>query len=173
MPFMRISHPRMRQTSRVRLVRSPLRLAVVVGLRAAVGLVAVTTGLGAPGTLGAALLVAGAAILVYAAGMTLFFATVRVELDRSEIHVVWALSRRRYQLRRGPVTRMAPRKRRLIDAQIRFPGLMLGRATVADERLAGILALGSTEHLIAIPTAEGRLALGIESEDELLAALGS
>jgi hypothetical protein len=86
--------------------------------------------------------------------------------------VALKFGRTRYRLRTGTVTRLAPRKRRLIDAQLRFFGLMLGPAEVGDERLAGILALGPTEHLVAIPTTAGRLALAIESEAELIDALG-
>ncbi len=130
------------------------------------------TGFEVPDLLGAALVTAGALVLAYAMVLGLFFATVRAELHPDELHVVSALRRRRYRLVRGPITRMAPRKRRLIDAQLSFLGVMLGRAEVSGERLAGILALGPAEYLVTIPTADGRLALALQSEEELVAALG-
>jgi hypothetical protein len=155
----------------VALFRSPIRLVLAAGIRAAVGGLAVWTGLGIPGLLGTALIAAGSTVLVYAAILSLFFATVRLEIGPAEIQVAWALGRFRYRLRRGPLTRLAPRRRRLVDAQLSFLGLELGGAKLAGEQLAGVLALGPAPALIAIPTDAGRLALAPRTEDELLDAL--
>jgi hypothetical protein len=158
----------------VALRRSPVRLALTVAVRAAVGGASLVTGLQVGGGIGVPLTIVGAVVLAYSALLALVVSSARLELHPGEIHLVTAIGRRRYQLQRGPITRLALRRRRgSLAVQLGFLGLMIGRARLGGEELAGVLSLARTDELVLVPTTAGRLGIAPRDESDLLGALRS
>jgi hypothetical protein len=159
----------------IRLKRSVLRLLVVVGVRALIGVLAILTGQASPGTVGTALRVAGGIVLVYAAVLWLYLATIRLEASAGQLILYSLLGTRRYRLAKGKVTRLRlPRSwRSPLEAGISGVGVRIGEGQLQGEKLLGVVALDRSATLLMVPAVGGRVAVATESEDELLNALAA
>ncbi len=157
----------------IRLQRSPVRLSVLVAARAAIGIAALVTAIPAAGTIGTVLSFAGIFVLGYAALLGLDFLTMRLEARPGELRLSSALGNRRYHLAKGDVRRLRLPEgwRSPVAATFAGLGVGLGPGEVEGEKLVGVIALARPTSLLMVPTADGRLAVAVASEEELLDAL--
>jgi hypothetical protein len=157
----------------IRLQRSPVRLFLLVAARAAIGIAALVAAIPEPGTLGAVLAFAGIGVVGYAALLGLNFATMRLEAVPGQLRLRSLLVNGRYQLVKGEVRRLrlAPRSRSRLGAAFRGLGVRIGPGELEGEKLAGVIALARPDSLLMVPTTDGRLALAVASEEQLLDAL--
>lgn len=157
----------------IRLQRSPVRLSVLVAARAAIGTAALVTAILEPGTLGTVLSFAGIVVLGYAALLGLDFVTMRLEALPGQIRLRSLLGNRRYELAKGEVRRLRlpPGWRSPVAATFRGLGVRMGAGELEGEKLVGVIALARPASLLMVPTTDGRLAIAVASETELLVAL--
>lgn len=157
----------------IRLQRSPVRLSVLVAARAAIGIAALVTAIPAAGTIGTVLSFAGIFVLAYAALLGLDFVTMRLEARPGELRLSSSLGNRRYQLAKGDVRRLRLPAgwRSPVAATFAGLGVRLGPGKVEGEKLVGVIALARPTSLLMVPTTDGRLAVAVVSEEELLDAL--
>jgi hypothetical protein len=157
----------------IRLQRSPVRLFVLVAARAAIGVAALVTAIPEPGTLGTALSFAGVIVLGYAALLGLDFVTMRLQAVPGQLRVRSLFVSRRYQLAKGDVRRLRlpPGWRFPVGAAFRGLGVRIGPGQLEGEKLVGVIALARPASLLMVPTTDGRLAIAVASEKQLLDAL--
>ena len=157
----------------IRLQRSPVRLFLLVAARAAIGVAALVAAIPEPGALGTVLSFAGIAVLGYAALLGLNFATMRLEAVPGQLRLRSVLVNGRYQLVKGEVRRLrlAARSRSRLGAAFRGLGVRIGPGEFEGEKLAGVIALVRPDSLLMVPTTDGRLAVAVASEEQLLDAL--
>ena len=157
----------------IRLARDPWRLLTLVAIRAAVGGLALWTGTLTPGLIGILAAIAGAVVLLYAAVLAIWLVTLRVRVSPGSVEVGWLFRRHRYELVRGPITRLHPARRgagRLL-APFNSLGLQLGPSRLAGRERLTVIHLAHEAPLLALPTAEGRLAIAPASESDMVSAL--
>jgi hypothetical protein len=148
-------------------------LAALVAMRAAVGGIGLWTGSVTPGLLGVLAQAASAVVLLYAAFLAVWLATLRVSVWPGRVEVGWLLRRHRFELERGPITRLRPARRgpgRLL-APFSALGLQLGPARLVGRERLTVIHLSHDAPLIALPTREGRLAVAPANEAEMVTAL--
>lgn len=157
----------------IRLKRNPTRLLAVAGLRALVGAAAVLSAQVSTGIVSSALSIVGGIVLIYALLLWVYLATIRLEASAGQLILSSLLGTRRYQLAQGAVTRLQlPRSwRSPVEADISGAGVRLGDGELRGEKLLGVVALDRSASLLMIPAVGGRVAVAVESEDELLHAL--
>src|SRR5579859_590767 len=161
--------------ARIRLARDLTRLLVLpIVLLVMAGSAAAMAALGGGS---AGLLLAGLAALValVAIGLAILPLSVRLEVEVGGLRVHWLTGQRRYQLVRGPVTRVAVTGtgRGVLRSRHPILGWSHNLATLRGEEPVTLLRLASTPTVILIPTDQGRLAIAAESELDLLEALGA
>lgn len=157
----------------IQLARDRWRLAALVAMRAAVGGIGLWTGSATPGLIGDLAQAAGAVVLLYSAFLAVWLTTLRVSVRPGRIEVGWLLRRHRYDLVRGPITRLRPARRgpgRLL-APFNTLGLQLGPARLVGRERLTVIHLAHGAPLLALPTREGRLAIAPANESEMVAAL--
>lgn len=157
----------------IELARDPWRLVALVAIRAAVGGLGLWTGSLTPGLLGVLAQGAGAVVFLYAGVLALWLVTLRVSVWPGRIEVGWLLRRHRYELVRGPITRLRPARHgpgRLL-APFNSLGLQLGPSRLAGRERLTVIHLAHGAPLLALPTREGRLAVAPARETEMVAAL--
>jgi len=151
-----------------RILALPALLLVMAG--SAAGIAALAGG-------SSGLLLGGLAALVVlvAIGLALLPLSVRLEVEVGGLRVRWLTGQRRYQLVRGPVTRVAVTgtERGVLRSRHPILGWSNSLATLRGEEPVTLLRLASTPTVILIPTDQGRLAIAAESELDLLEALGA
>ena len=159
----------------IRIKRSPVRMLVVVGLRAVIGAVAVATANLSSGTIATALMATGLIVLGYSMLLGLHLATLHLEARPNELRLSSVLGGRSYRLRKGELRRhrLPPSWRFPLESQVGGLGVSLGSAELEGERLVGVVALDRSATLLMVPVVGGRLAVAPASEKELLAALGA
>lgn len=157
----------------VRLERSPVRLSVLVAVRAAIGIAALVTAIPETGTIGTVLSFVGIVVLGYAALLGLGFVTMRLEALPGQLRLWSLLGSRRYELAKGEVRRLRlpPGRRSPVAAAFGGLGVRMGPGQLEGEKLAGVIALARPASLLMVPTTDGRLAVRVASEEELLHAL--
>ena len=152
--------------------RSVPRLAAVVGLRAAIGLAAVLTGLTTFGVVAAALYLAGGVVLAYAWGLGAYLFTLRLEAIPEHLRLRSLFGSRTYRLRKGEVRRLWVRfSRRPLEARVAGLGVRFGEGQLGGEILVDVISLDESTALLMVPVQGGRLAIAPESEATLLDAL--
>jgi hypothetical protein len=163
----------MDRVATVALARSPVRLAAVVGLRLAVGLIAVAVGIGAAGegAVGTALTAAGALVIAYATGLAIVLLRLRVEVFPHELHLVGPLFRWRFRLAPGPLTHETPDGWRRQTASVGGFGVSLGEAETAEGERVVVIQLYPRAALLMVPTSSGRVAISASDEGRLIEAL--
>ena len=155
------------------LARDRWRLAALVATRAAVGGLGIWTGSLTPGLLGLVAQGAGVVIVLYAVVLAVWMTTMSVSVSPGRVEVGWLLRRHRYELVRGPITRLRPARRgpgRLL-APFNSLGLQLGPSRLAGRERLTVIHLSHDAPLLALPTVEGRLAIAPAHEAEMVAAL--
>ena len=142
-------------------------------MRAAVGGIGLSTGFVTPGLLGLLAQAASVVVLLYAAFLAVWLATLRVSVWPGRVEVRWLLRRHRFALARGPVTRLRPARRGpgRLQAPFRALGLQLGPARLVGRERLTVIHLSHDAPLIALPTREGRLAIAPANEAEMVTAL--
>lgn len=157
---------------RVELDKRPTRVAVWLGVRLVIGLVAVLVGGGSPGLLGSLVAVGGSAVCVYVVILAAHVITARVEVMPDELHVASVLWRRRYRLARGAVTRLhVPQRRGFFRTQLGGFGIELGEGTTDSGEPVDVVRLAPGSTLILVPTVGRRVALKVADENALVRAL--
>jgi hypothetical protein len=161
--------------ARIRLARDITRLmalpVLLMVLAAAAGGIAALAGDTAGLVLGAlAVLVA-----LVAVGLAVMPLSLQLEVEVGGLRVHWLTGQRRYQLVRGPVTRVTVTGtgRGVLRSRHPILGWSNSLATLRDEEPVTLLRLATTPTVILIPTDQGRLAIAAESELDLLEALGA
>lgn len=157
---------------RVGLARDPTRLIGWLGVRLVIGEVGLVVGLQSPGSIGIAVTVAGAAVLLYVLLLALHVLSLRLEIQPGMIVVASVLVRRRYPLRHGAVTRMQVEPRRgFFGTQLGAFGVEIGLGRAPSDESVDVVRLSPVASMIMIPSTETRLAVAPASERVLLRAL--
>ena len=154
------------------LEKRPARVAVWLGLRFVIGVVAIVVGAGTPGLLGSLVAVGGSAVCAYGIVLAAHVFTARVEVVPDELHVTSLLWRRRYRLARGAITRLhVPPRGGFFEAQLGGFGIELGEGTTDAGEPVDVVRLSPGSTLILVPTVGRRVALKVADEDQLVRAL--
>ena len=150
-----------------RLLALPLLL-LLLALAGAVGALALGGMAGLALVAEAAVLAAGALVLI------LLPLSVRVDVEVGGLRVRSLTGTRRYQLVRGPVTRVAVTGpgRGVLRSRHPILGWSNGRAVLRGEEEVTLVRLARTSTVILVPTDQGRLGVAAASEMDLLEALG-
>ena len=157
---------------RVDLARDPARLLLWLGFRLVIAEVGIVVGLRAPGAIGIAVTVAGAAVLGYVVLLTVHVLSLKLEVRPGEIHVVSILVRRRYRLGHGPIARLqADPGRAAFGTQLGSFGIEIGPGRSPSGDPVQVIRLAAVPTIVLIPTAETPLAVAPSSERRLLRAL--
>ena len=157
---------------RVDLARDPARLLLWLGFRLVVAEVGIVVGLRAPGAIGIAVSVAGAAVLGYVLLLAIHVLSSRLEVGMGEVHVVSLLVRRRYRLGDGAAMRMrAEPGRAAFGTQLGSFGIEIGPGRSASGEPVQVIRLAASSTMILIPTTGSPLAVAPLSERRLLRAL--
>jgi hypothetical protein len=152
--------------------RSIPRLALVVGLRAAVGAAAVVTAAATFGVVATILNLTGAACLLYALLLGTYLFSLRLEAVPNELRLRSLFGTRRYRLRKGEVRRLWVQfSRRPLEARVGTLGVHVGEGQLGGEKLVDVIALDQASTLLMVPVEGGRLAVAPEIEGTLLEAL--
>jgi hypothetical protein len=159
----------------IRLRRSLVRLFLTLGLRAAIGVAAVLTAFATFGTVALVLNVAGLICLAYALLLGIYVLSLRLEATPGELRLHSLLGTRRYRLANGQVTRLWVQfsRRAPLEARIAGLGIRVGEGQLGQEKLVDVISLDRSATLLMVPVVGGRLAVAVESESELLKALGA
>ena len=155
------------------LAKDRWRLVALVALRAGVGAIGAWTGLVTPGWIGILVLAGSVVLLLYAAFLLAWLASVRVEVWPRRIEVAWLLRRHRFRLANGQIgaLRVPERGHGRILAPFNTLGLQLGPSRVGRRERLTVIHLAHRAALFAIPTVEGRLAIAPASTHALVMAL--
>jgi hypothetical protein len=157
---------------RLPLAKDFLRIAAWLGLRGVIGAVGVIVGLQTPGVIGMAVVVVGSAVLMYVAALVVHVLTIRLELYPDEAHAASALTRRRYRLARGPITRLhIPPRRGSFATQLGGFGVELGLGRTSGGESIDVLRFSAGSSVIMIPCTGVRLAVAPASEESLIRSL--
>jgi hypothetical protein len=161
--------------ARVVLARDVRRILALPLLLALTGLSAAGAGLllggmsELPAVVGGAIAVAGAILLAIVP------LSLRMDVEVGGLRMRWLGGSRRFQLARGPVTRVALTGPSAGSIRSRFPvlGWSFGPAVLRGEERVVFVRLARTPTVIVVPTDAGRLAIAAASEAGLLEALGA
>ena len=149
-----------------------LALPLLLGLTAlsAAGAGLLLGGMAEPAAVvGGAIAIAGAILLAVVP------LSLRMDVEVGGLRLQWLGGSRRFQLARGPVTRVALTGPSAGSIRSRFPvlGWSFGQALLRGEEQIVLVRLARTPTVIVVPTDAGRLAIGAASEADLLEALGA
>jgi hypothetical protein len=161
--------------ARVVLARDVRRILTLPLLVALTGLCAALAGLLLGGVAEAAGVVGGALVIAAAALLAVVPLSLRMDVEVGGLRMRWLGGARRFQLARGPVTRVALTGPSAGSIRSRMPvlGWSFGRALLrGDERIV-LVRLARTATVIVVPTDRGRLAIAAAAEGDLLDALGA
>jgi hypothetical protein len=161
--------------ARVVLARDKRRILTLPLLLALTGLCAALAGLLLGGIAEAAAVVGGAIAIAAAVLLAVVPLSLRMDVEVGGLRMRWLGGSRRFQLARGPVTRVALSGTSAGSIRSRMPvlGWSFGRATLrGDERIV-LVRLARTSSVIVVPTDRGRLAIAAAAEGDLLEALGA
>jgi len=161
--------------ARIVLARDVRRILTLPLLLAATGLSAALAGLLLGGTAEYIAVVGGAIAIAGAVLLAIVPLSVRMDVEVGGLRMRWLGGTRRYQLARGPVTRVALTGPSAGSIQSRFPvlGWSFGRAVLRGQEPIVLVRLARTPNVIVVPTNEGRLAIAAASEGDLIEALGA
>jgi len=153
-------------------VRRILALPLLLGLT---GLSAAGAGLLLGGMAEMVGVLAGAFVVAGGILLAVIPLSLRMEVDVGGLSLDWMGGQRRFQLARGPVTRVALTGPSAGSIRSQFPvlGWSFGRATLRGDEAIILVRLARTPNVIVVPTDAGRLAIAAASEPDLLEALGA
>jgi hypothetical protein len=157
----------------VALAKDAPRLVLLVGLRLAVGVVALGVGIRSvgEGSAGTALMVAGSLVTAYAIGLGIALAGLRVEVLPDQLHIVGPLVRWRFRLAPGPIVRHAPATWSMHTARVGAFGVRLGGAESVEGEQLTVVGLDPRRPVLVLPTISGRLGIGVRDEQLLVQAV--
>jgi hypothetical protein len=161
--------------ARVALACDVRRILTLPLLLAVTGLSAALAGLLLGGMAEVAAVVGGALAIAGAVLLAIVPLSLRMDVEVGGLRMQWLGGSRRFQLARGPVTRVALTGPSAGSIRSRLPvlGWSFGRAVLrGDERIV-LVRLARTETVIVVPTDRGRLAIAAAAEGDLLEALGA
>jgi len=161
--------------ARIVLARDLRRILTLPLLLALTGLSAALAGLLLGGLAELITVVGGAVAISGALLLAIVPLSLRMFVEVGGLRMGWLGGMRRYQLARGPVTRVALTGPSAGSIRSRFPvlGWSFGRAVLRGEERIVLVRLARTPNVIVVPTDRGRLAIAAASEGELLDALGA
>ena len=161
--------------ARIVLARDLRRILTLPLLLALTGLSAALAGLLLGGLAELITVVGGAVAISGALLLAIVPLSLRMYVEVGGLRMGWLGGMRRYQLARGPVTRVALTGPSAGSIRSRFPvlGWSFGRAVLRGEERIVLVRLARTPNVIVVPTDRGRLAIAAASEGELLDALGA
>ena len=161
--------------ARVVLAREVGRILALPLLLGLTGLSAAGAGLLLGGMAEPAAVVGGAIAIAGAILLAVVPLSLRMDVEVGGLRLQWLGGSRRFQLARGPVTRVALTGPSAGSIRSRFPvlGWSFGQALLRGEEQIVLVRLARTPTVIVVPTAAGRLAIGAASEADLLEALGA
>lgn len=169
----RAPQPR-RHPIKVALARDPWRIIAWLGVRLAVGELAVIVGLATPGAIGFAVTVAGAVVLGYVTLLGLHVLSLRLEVTHDEIRVASALLARRYLLEEAPVARLSvPARKGVFHTQLGGFGIEIGHGRAPDGRTVDVVRLAPVASMLLVPASPRPVAVAPLAERSLLRALRS
>ena len=161
--------------ARIVLARDVRRILTLPLLLAVTGLSAALAGLLLGGTADLIAVVGGAVAIAGAVLLAIVPLSLRVDVEVGGLRMRWLGGTRRYQLARGPVTRVALTGPSAGSIRSRYPvlGWSFGRAVLRGEESIVLVRLARTPNVIVVPTDRGRLAIAAASEGDLIDALGA
>jgi hypothetical protein len=161
--------------ARIVLARDVRRILTLPLLLAVTGLSAALAGLLLGGTAELIAVVGGAVAIAGAVLLAIVPLSLRMDVEVGGLRLRWLGGTRRYQLARGPVTRIALTGPSAGSIRSRFPvvGWSFGRAVLRGEEPIVLVRLARTPNVIVVPTDRGRLAIAAASEGDLIDALGA
>ena len=161
--------------ARVVLAREVGRILALPLLLGLTGLSAAGAGLLLGGMAEPAAVVGGAIAIAGAILLAVVPLSLRLDVEVGGLRLQWLGGSRRFQLVRGPVTRVALTGPSAGSIHSRFPvlGWSFGGALLRVEERIVLVRLARTPTVIVVPTDAGRLAIGAASEADLLEALGA
>ena len=161
--------------ARIVLARDVGRILTLPSLLALTGLSAALAGLLLGGTAELIAVVGGAVAIAGAVLLAIVPLSLRMDVEVGGLRMRWLGGTRRYQLARGPVTRVALTGPSAGSIRSRFPvlGWSFGRAVLRGEEPIVLVRLARTPNVIVVPTDRGRLAIAAASEGDLIDALGA
>jgi hypothetical protein len=157
----------------IALRRNSVRLLILVGLRAAVGMFALLTASATFGTVATVLNVVGALCLTYSVALLAYLFSLRLETAPGELRIRSLLGTRRYALAKGEVTRLWVQfsRRTPLEARVAGLGVRVGEGQLGRKMLVDVISLEDSQTLMLVPVRGGRVAVAASSEPELLDAL--
>lgn len=160
--------------ARIRLARDMARLLALPVLLLLLAMAGAVGAVVLGGLAGLALAAESAVVAVGALVLILLPLSVRVDVEVGGVRVRSLAGTRRYQLVRGPVTRVALTGSGQGVLHSRYPilGWSNGRAVLRGEEDVTLVRLARTPTVILVPTDHGRLGVAAASEMDLLEALG-
>ena len=161
--------------ARIVLARDVRRILTLPLLLALTGLSAGLAGLVLGGMAEVVAVVGGAVAIAGAVLLAIVPLSLRMDVEVGGLRMRWLGGTRRYQLARGPVTRIALTGPSAGSIRSRFPvlGWSFGRAVLRGEEPIVLVRLARTPNVIVVPTDRGRLAIAAASEGDLIDALGA
>lgn len=120
-------------------------------------------------------MIASVVVIGYVVLLAVHVLSLRVELFRGEIHVASWLTRRRYRLADGAVTRLrVPPRQSWFGTQLGSFGIEIGLGLLRgrDEELE-VLRLAPNSPMIVVPCIGTRLAITPSSEERFVRALAT
>jgi hypothetical protein len=161
--------------ARVQLARDLTRLLALPLLLLVVAIGGIGVAILQGGPLGLALVVASGLVILVALLLAAVPLSLRVDVEVGGLRVRWLAGSRRYQLVRGPVTRvgLTGDARGVLRSRHPILGWSNGRATLRGEEAVTLVRLARSVTVILIPTDKGRLAVAAASETDLIEALGA
>ncbi len=159
----------------IRLARDPRRLLVLPLLAILAGLAGAAASRLMEGPLGMALAVAGLLVAAVGTYLAAWLFSFRLEVEAGSVRVRWLGGKRRYQLARGPLSRVVIRGggAAALRPRLGILGMGLGPAVLRGEEKIELLLLAQCDSMILVPTDRGRLAIAAAVEHELLEALAA
>ncbi len=157
------------------LARSARRMLAAPAVLLLAGVLAAIGGWLLGGLAGIGLMVAGGVIGLLAVNLSLIVFSVRLDVEVSTLRLRRLGSDQRFNLVRGPVTRVALRGEGAARLRPRFGALGwgLGPARLRGDERIQLVRLAPTDTVILVPTDAGRVAIAAASEQHLIAALGA
>src|SRR5919108_1870305 len=161
--------------ARIRLARSLPRLMALPLVLVLTGAAVAGAAARAQGPLVVALAIVAAALLLMSAVSAALLLSVRMEVEEAGIRLRWVGGTRTYPLSRGAVTRIALRgpNASTLRPTLGAFGWGIGPARLRGTEPIEVVRLAGTDTAIMVPTTRGRLAVAVDDEQQLLAAVAS
>jgi hypothetical protein len=157
------------------LARSNARLTSSPAIFLAAGVTAAAGGALRGDLWGIGLVAAGLVVAVLSLALWGVLLSVRLDVEVATLRLRWLGGERRYQLVRGPVTRVPLRGRDAARLRPSFgtSGWGLGRAKLRRDEAIEMVRLAATDTMILVPTDHGRVGVAPASEQQFLNALAA